>query len=115
LNLAELALGEGDAAKAREAFDRAAVTAAADELLPIRARAYAGTARALRTQGDLDGAAKHFLSVAILFDSPDLVPECLFEAAAVLKQAGRAADSDKVRQELKTRYPDSAWAGRELP
>jgi TolA-binding protein len=115
LNLAELALGEGDAAKAREAFDRAAVTAATDELLPIRARAYAGTARALRTQGDLDGAAKHFLSVAILFDSPDLVPECLFEAAAVLKQAGRAADSDKVRQELKTRYPDSAWAGRELP
>ena len=37
----------------------------------------------------LSGTA--YMSVAVLYDDPDLVPECLFEAARAFRQAGDAA------------------------
>jgi TolA-binding protein len=78
--------------------------------LPVRARAYAGIARALKAQGDLPGAAKHFLSVAVLFDDAVLAPECLYEAAEAFRLSGRKADAAKVTDELLERYPQSDWA-----
>ncbi|MEI6147640.1 MAG: tetratricopeptide repeat protein [bacterium] len=110
LRLGEINLAAGDAAKAKGYFDQAATLSTTDDLLPIRARAYAGIARALRAQGDLPGAAKHFLSVAVLFDDATLTPECLYEAAETFRQSGRTAESVKVARELAERYPDSEWA-----
>jgi tetratricopeptide (TPR) repeat protein len=112
LCLGELALADHDAAKARGAFDEAALLSGDEALLGIRVKAYAGIARALKAQGDSAGAARHFMSVAILFDDPVLVPQCLYEAAQAFEAAGRSADSEKARKELKDRYPDSEWAAR---
>ena len=110
LKLGELRLAAGDAAKAKGAFEEAATVAASDDFLAIRVQAYAGIGRALKSQGDQAGAARHFLSVAVLFDDPVLVPECLYEAAAAFSAIGRADDAAKARKELMDRYPDSEWA-----
>ena len=111
LKLGELSL-VGDPAKAKRSFEEAATLAASDDLLTIRVQAYAGIARALKAQGDHDGAARHFLSVAVLFDDATLVPECLYEAASAFAATGRKDDADKARKELLERYPDSEWAKR---
>jgi tetratricopeptide (TPR) repeat protein len=110
LRLGELALAAGDFPRARQNFDQAAALSASDALLAIRVNAYAGLARTLKAQGDLAGAAKHFLSVGILFDDPTLVPECLHEAADAFQKIGKAEESQKVVKELIQRYPDSPWA-----
>lgn len=113
LKLGELRLAAGDAAKARGAFEEAATLAASETLLAIRVQAYAGIGRALKAQGDQAGAARHFLSVAVLFDDPALVPECLYEAAAAFQASGRPDDATKAKKELLERYPDSEWARKE--
>jgi tetratricopeptide (TPR) repeat protein len=115
LSLGQLALDAGAYPEARQRFERAAGLASTEKQLPVRARAYAGMGRAFKAEGRLDDAAKHFLSVAILFDGPDLVPECLFEAAAALRTLGRADESRTALKELSERYPDSPWAKRALP
>ncbi len=108
--LGDLLLTAGDAEKAKAEYERAAGMAAADTLLALRVQAYAGIGKALKAQGDLAGAARYFLSVAVLFDDPVLVPECLHEAAAAFEAAGRKEESDKVVKELLERFPESAWA-----
>jgi tetratricopeptide (TPR) repeat protein len=113
LRLGEISLAQGEASKGRAYFDRAATQATSDALLPIRARAYAGIARALKAEGNLAGAAKHFLSVAVLFEDPVLAPECLYEAAEAFRQNGQAEESAKVTRELQERYPDSPWAAKQ--
>ncbi|MEI6562758.1 MAG: tetratricopeptide repeat protein [bacterium] len=110
LKLGELNLLSGDADKAKRAFEESATMAGTDLLLPIRVQAYAGIGKALKAQGDHAGAARHFLSVAVLFDDPVLVPECLYEASLEFAAANRADDAGKARKELAERYPDSEWA-----
>jgi len=110
LKLGELSLAGNDADKARRAFEESATLAGTDLLLSIRVQAYAGIGRALKIKGDHEGAARHFLSVAVLFDDPDLVPACLYEAAVESTAAGHAADAEKAKKELLERYPDSDWA-----
>lgn len=112
LKLGELSLQAHDPDKARRAFEESATLAGTDLLLPIRVQAYAGIGKALKMKGDQAGAARHFLSVAVLFDDPDLVPECLFEAAAAFEAAGKGEDARKARKELLDRYPDSDWTKR---
>ncbi len=110
LKLGELSLVANDADKAKRAFEESATLAGTDLLLPIRVQAYAGIGKSLKAQGDHAGAARHFLSVAVLFDDPDLVPECLYEAAIEFAAAGRGDDATKAQKELLERYPDSVWA-----
>ena len=110
LKLGELSLTANDADKAKRAFEESATLAATDTLLPIRVQAYAGIGKSLKARGDHEGAARHFLSVAVLFDDPVLVPECLYEASLEFVAAGRANDAAKARKELLERYPDSDWA-----
>ena len=78
--------------------------------MSIRVQAYAGIGRALKAQGDPAGASRHFLSVAVLFDDPALVPECLYEAAQSFIAMGRKDDAEKAKKELQDRYPESEWA-----
>jgi len=112
LKLGELNLS-GDLAKAKRAYEEAATLATSDDLLPIRVKAYAGIGRALKAQGDNAGAARHFLSVAVLFDDAAMVPECLYEAAAAFRAAGNKDDAEKANKELVERYPDSVWARKD--
>jgi TolA-binding protein len=110
LKLGELNLVGNDADKAKRAFEESATLAGTDLLLPIRVQAYAGIGKTLKAKGDHEGAARHFLSVAVLFDDPDLVPECLYLAAVEFTAAGRVDDATKAKKELLERYPDSDWA-----
>jgi TolA-binding protein len=50
------------------------------------------------------------MSVAVLFDDPEVVPECLFEAAQAFRRLNRNAESEKAMDELRSRYPESRWA-----
>jgi len=110
VRLGDIRLAAGEAAEARAAYEKAAAMAAADTLLGLRVQAYAGIGKALKAQGDMAGAARYFLSVAVLFDDPVMVPECLDEAAEAFAKAGRVEESGKVVKELLERFPESDWA-----
>lgn len=107
LQLGAMSLETNGYAAARAFFERSAELARDDALIPIRARAYAGIGRALKAQGDREGAVKFFMSVSLLFEDPVLVPECMSEAAVLFQELGRKEESDKVWQELAQRYPQS--------
>ncbi len=112
LRLGELALRGTNYAAAKAAFDKAVDMSAGDAQIALRVQAYVGLARTFKAQGDDEGAARHFLSVGVLFDDPVLVPECLHEAAEAYARLGRTDESAKVVHDLLARYPDSEWAKR---
>jgi TolA-binding protein len=110
LRLGDIALAQTNWTAAAEYFQRAAEAAADDSMIDIRARAYAGLGQAARGRGDAEAAARYFMSVAVLFDDPEVVPECLFEAAQAFRRLNRNAESEKAMDELRSRYPESRWA-----
>lgn len=108
--LGEIEFGEKDYPRARKHLEEAARLASDDRVFGIRMRAYAGIGRILKAEGMKEDAAKYFMSVAVLYDDPGVVPECLFEAGSLFKQMGREQESAKAFKELSERYPDSSWA-----
>jgi tetratricopeptide (TPR) repeat protein len=109
LELGHLALAGGNFPEARGRYEEAARLAADDTMIPLRARSYVGIARVLKQQGDDAGAARYFLSVAVLFDDPECVPECLYEAGELFGKLNRIEERDRAFRELAERYPDSRW------
>ncbi|MDP6490859.1 MAG: tetratricopeptide repeat protein [Kiritimatiellia bacterium] len=103
LALGEAALEDGMADEAATYFERAASHPGGS--ISARARAYAGQGRAARATGDFDEAARYFMSVAILYNDPVLVPDCLAQAAACLKASGDDEGANRALAELNTRYP----------
>ena len=115
LHLGEMSLAQGDTRKAEGLFQKAAAAATGDAMIEVRARAYAGLGRASKATGHMEEAARFFMGVAVLYDNPTLVPECMFEAAQALDAGGKPGEAAKVRQELRERYPASEWAKRPQP
>jgi TolA-binding protein len=115
LRLGELMLATNRLADAERHFQDAARLSSDDSLLGIRVRAYHGLALAAKAAGNGQEAARYFMSVAVLFDDPELVPESLYEAAAAYRSIGNDPDSKKALDELVKRYPQSAWAKRAAP
>jgi tetratricopeptide (TPR) repeat protein len=109
LELGHLTLAAGNLPEARERYEEAARLAADDPMIPVRARSYIGIARVLKQQGDDAGAARYFLSVAVLFDDPECVPECLYEAGELFGKMNQREERDRAFRELAERYPDSSW------
>ncbi len=114
LHLGQLALRDRAWPEAEKLFEKAAKLAESAELLDVRAKSYYGLGQAAIARQQWDAAARYFMSVAVLFDDPELTPECLYEAAAAFNRLGRAADRDKALKELKSRYPASAWTSKEV-
>lgn len=110
LRLGTIALATKKHEAAGDYFRQAASLASAESMLAVRARAYAGIGRSALAAGDLENAARYFMSVAILYDDAELVSECLYEAATVFKKQGKQDETDKALAELKKRYPESKWA-----
>lgn len=110
LHLGECALADKDPAGAATAFARAAEQASTDALLDLRARCYHGLGLAALAREQWNEAARYFMSVAVLFEDPELTPECLARAAAAFGRAGQPAEQQKAVEELKRRYPESSWA-----
>jgi TolA-binding protein len=50
-------------------------------------------------------AAKYFMSVAVLFDDPELSPEALRKAADAFRRAGDPVKAAAAEKEIQTRYP----------
>jgi len=110
LRLGELTMGGTNQADAAKFFAQAASLASDEKLLGVRARAYVGLGRAAKAVSDSEGAARYFMSVAVLYDDAEIVPECLFEAAEAYKKLGKQDEAAKTIKELKERYPQSDWA-----
>lgn len=108
---AALALGEllsenGAFDEAHQFLNEAATRAATPELLGIRARAYIGLAVNAERQQDLEQALRYYISVGILFDDAQLVPQALLKSADILEKLKRVDEARTMREELQTRYPD---------
>lgn len=114
LRLAALDLEAGDAAAAARRYAEAADAATSDDSLDLRLRAYVGLAQVAEAQSDLPSAARHYMSVAVLFDDPEWTPLALSNAIRIYDQLGLDSQRDVARDDLLTRYPDSSYA-RQLP
>jgi TolA-binding protein len=110
LRLGEIYLTKKNAEAADTYFRLASVKAVSEGELPVRARAFYGLGKAAVLGGRHDDASRYFMSVAILYDHPEIVPESLFCAAQAFDRLGRVGDRDRVTGELATRYPESNWA-----
>lgn len=110
LRLGEIALSEKSYDDADAYLRKAATLADDDASVGIRARAYAGLGRASKARSKLADASRYYMSVAILYDDPELVPECLYEAAKLFSEIGDLANAARAVTELRERYPDSKWA-----
>lgn len=112
LESGELAFESGNYRLAGTAFDKAAALASEDRLTPLRAAAYLGKGRTLRADGRPEEAGRVLMSVAVLFDDAQLVPESLYEAARAFREAGKHLESSKAVEELRQRFPNSTWIAR---
>ncbi len=110
LLLAGLELKAGRHAQAAERYAAAAAAARADDALDLRVRAYFGLGEAAEAAGDFAKAARHFQSVAVLFDEPEWTPHALYRAGQCYDRAGRVAERDAAWQELRQRHPGSGFA-----
>lgn len=115
LRLGEIAVRAGESEAAEEHFRDAIGRAMGDDAIAIRSHAYAGLGRAALRREDHDAAARYFMSVAVLFEDAELVPECLFRAAEAYRELGRDDARLKAQAELRERYPESAWTDRLPP
>ncbi|MFH0879747.1 MAG: tetratricopeptide repeat protein [Lentisphaerota bacterium] len=107
--LAEVQLASKDLDGAEKYYQQAAELSQGTELLSFRAKSYYGLGQVAGARGQWDQAARYYMSVAVLFDDPQLTPECLFRAAEAFGKSNRAEDQAKSMEELKTRYPESQW------
>ena len=73
-----------------------------------------GLGRNAEDQAKWEDAARYFMSIAVLYDDPELSPEALLRAARAYKALNRAADAERTHAELKQRYPQSTWAAQAL-
>src|SRR5258708_25571134 len=56
--------------------------------------------------GNYENAAKSYLSVAVLYEDPDVTPLALEKAYMAFHQSGNETQANKTLTELKTRFPN---------
>ncbi len=105
LRLGEYSLAADDTGNAEQYFSKAAAIASGTDMADIRANAYANLGKTAEKENKFADAARYYMSVAILYSDPVLVPECLAAAARTFKKADMPDDAEKALKELKTRYP----------
>jgi len=57
-------------------------------------------------RGDYDGAARAFMTVAVLYDDSSVTPRALRRAADAYRKANNEHEAEKALQELQQRFPD---------
>lgn len=106
----EAYMGEGSVFLATKKFTEG--EAVVDKLLTLQpegeanARARMMLGELLMAQEKYADAAKHFQTVALLFEDPELTPDALSKAAKCLESSGQAEAAQKTLEELKQRFPD---------
>ncbi len=71
-----------------------------------QARLLAGDVEVERKQ--FEEAGKAFMSVALLYDDPEITPQALAKAAKAYAKAGKTVEADRANGELRQKYPDYA-------
>ncbi|MBU0678787.1 MAG: tetratricopeptide repeat protein [Verrucomicrobia bacterium] len=99
-----------DYEKSVAALTTAGETASEPDLADIRARSYYNLGLVALEEEAWEEAARYFMSVGILFDDPELTPECLARAAECFAKINKPESRDAALDELKKRYPGSKWA-----
>ncbi len=112
LALGELLLARGQSEAAGRHIEAAVEAAADDEGSGLRARGLMLLARRHAAGDDLDAAARTWMSVAVLYDDPELSPEALYRAARAFDSLNRPERRQSALEELRSRYPESEWAAR---
>ncbi len=107
--LGDLLLEDKKYDEAATCFERAAAASSEAALAEVKARSMLGLGRIAEAREKWDDARRYYLSVAILFDHPELSPAALYRAADIFGRMGQLEPREKTLQELKTRYPQSEW------
>lgn len=112
LELGSLLVAAGDGTQAEEVLLQVVERSREDGQLTQRAKATFLLGRASDLQEDYPSAARYFMSMAILYDDPDLSPEALYRAAEAYGRNGNIREQQSAMSELKSRYPESPWAAK---
>jgi len=48
------------------------------------------------------------MSVALLYDDPEITPQALSKAAKAYEKAGKVEEAERARTQLRQKYPDFA-------
>lgn len=110
LQLGDIRLAQQKTEEARTCFEQAAERAGDDRFIDIRAKSYHGLGKTALQKNDCEEAARYFMSVAILFDDPELTPESLYRAAECFGLLDRKSDQRRALKELLERYPEHTCA-----
>lgn len=100
---AQLGLGNHDAA---EKFVEEALLLQPEGAVNAEARIMAG--RVLAARGNNEEAARRFMTVAVLYDDPEITPVALKLAAEAYRQAGSPDEAESALRELEKRFPQAA-------
>jgi len=73
---------------------------------PINAEARILSGDLLADKQDFAGAAKAYITVAVLYDDASLAPKALMRAAETYRKEGNEAEAQKALDELHKRFPD---------
>ena len=57
---------------------------------------------------DFEEAGKAFMSVALLYDDPEITPQALSKAAKAYEKAGKPDEAERARTQLHEKYPEFA-------
>jgi len=71
-----------------------------------QARLLAGDVEMERDQ--FEAAGKAFMSVALLYDDPEITPQALAKASKAYEKAGKSDEAQRANTQLHQRYPDYA-------
>jgi TolA-binding protein len=112
LRLGNIALNQKDSAGAVTYFKLAVNKVNPQNEIYVKSRAFFGLGLAADLGGNKVDAARYYMSVAILYNDNEIVPECLYRAAVAYDGLGRKDDRNKASRELIKRYPKSSWAGK---
>lgn len=105
LTQAEAWLGVGEFDEAKKLVEDAQLLQPEGRL---NAEARILTGRINAGRGDHAEAARSFMTVAVLYDDPNLSPQALRLAAESYRKTGENAEAENAMGELKRRYPEAA-------
>jgi Uncharacterized protein conserved in bacteria len=63
-------------------------------------------------RGDYDGAARAFMTVAVLYNDSSVTPRALRRAAEAYRKANNDSEAGKALKELEQRFPDTVKSPR---
>ncbi len=105
--LGSLRLAEGNAQKAKEAFELAITHRDTKTALgqSLYVKSYAGKAAACRALGQVDEALRANMSMIIFFDDQEFVPQAYQSAIELLEEKGETQQAATLKAEFAQRYP----------